>query len=173
MGEYVLGDKAFRWLLFFLPLAAGFFVFNRTAYPASPLIEFPGRVPRNGWVEAFDWARRNTPENALFALNPNYMSMAGEDRHGFRAFAERSVLADASKDRSVAGLSPELANQWKFENQALQNWSAFTMEDFIRLKRRFGVQWILLERNHQNSATALQTFSCPYRNDVVAVCQIP
>jgi len=42
--------------------------------------------------------RLQTPRDAVFALDPNYMLIAGEDQHGFRAIAERSALADALKD---------------------------------------------------------------------------
>jgi hypothetical protein len=35
---------------------------------------------------------------AIFALDPNYMAIAGDDQHGFRAVAERSAIADNLKD---------------------------------------------------------------------------
>jgi len=49
--------------------------------------------------QAFDWAKHNTPVDSLFALDPRYMELPGEDYHGFRALAERSVLADDLKDQ--------------------------------------------------------------------------
>jgi len=36
-----------------------------------------GRAPHNPWVQAFEWIRRNTPENAYFAMDPNTMQTAG------------------------------------------------------------------------------------------------
>ena len=53
---------------------------------------------QNAWLQAFAWIRQNTPVDGLFALDPHYMTLPGEDYHGFRALAERSVLADYEKD---------------------------------------------------------------------------
>jgi hypothetical protein len=59
----------------------------------------PGRASANPWLQAFDWIRQNTPTDAYFALDPEYMAAPGEDYHSFRALAERSQLADNIKDR--------------------------------------------------------------------------
>src|SRR5437879_2882229 len=113
LGERVLRNHPVRWLLFLAPLCLVFFFSHRLSYPSSPHIEWPGRVPKNAWVEAFDWIRRNTPHEALCALDPLHMARPGEDSHGFRAFAERSMLADWVKDRAVSALAPELAPTWR------------------------------------------------------------
>jgi hypothetical protein len=173
MGEAVLHAKPIRWLLFLLPIAAIFFVFNRTLNSASPHVEWPGRLPRNTWVDGFDWIRRNTPRDALFALNPAYLTHLGADRHGFRAFAERSALADGAKDRNVAVLDMDLTSRWILEAQALQSWTSFDVENFVQLKKNFRVHWVVLERKHPKSVTVFASFSCPYENDAVFICQIP
>ena len=59
-------------------------------------------------MQAFKWVRRNTPEDAYFALGPRYMARPGEDQRGFRAIAQRSALADAVKDSGAASMFPAL-----------------------------------------------------------------
>jgi hypothetical protein len=173
MGECVLHNHWRRWLLFLSPIVVVFFLLNRWAYSASPYIEWPGRVPKNDWVEAFDWIRRETPRSALFALDPVYMTRPGEDHHGFRPFAERSMLADWVKDRSVAALDPNLAYEWRDEEEELANWSHFGLEDLRRLKRERKVDWVVLERGHNLLTQAIAGLSCPYANEAVIVCNIP
>lgn len=172
LGEHVLANRPWRWLAWLAPLCVVFFLADRLVYPASPHIEWPGRLPKNAWVEAFDWARRNTPRDALFALDPMYMRRPGEDWHGFRAFAERSMLADGVKDWAVAALTPELADQWQQQTQDLAGWEHFQRDDFLRLKRKYGVTWVVLERSRVGSAPAGAGLVCPFTNDAVAVCRI-
>ncbi len=62
----------------------------------------------NPWLQAFAWIRQNTPTDAYFALDPEYLAAPGEDYHSFRALAERSQLADAIKDTAVVTQVPEL-----------------------------------------------------------------
>lgn len=173
MGECVLHNHRSRWLFFLLPIVLVFFLFNRWVYSSSPYVEWPSRLPRNAWVEAFDWIRRETPPGALFALDPVYMTRPGEDHHGFRAFAERSMLADWVKDRSVAALDPNLAYQWREEEQDLENWPHFTLEDLRRLRRKQKADWVVLERDRNLSPAMIAGLSCPYANDAVIVCSIP
>jgi hypothetical protein len=173
MGEYVLHKRWSRWLFFLLPIVLVFILFNRWVYSSSPYVEWPGRIPKNNWVEAFDWIRRGTPPSALFALDPAYMMRPGEDHHGFRAFAERSMLADWIKDRSVAALDPHLAYEWRDEEEELANWSHLGVEDLRRLKRERKVHWVVLERGHNLLTQAVAGLSCPYANEAVTVCNIP
>jgi hypothetical protein len=112
LGQYVLSERLWRWLLLFVPLSAGMFLAQRTLFPADSHLELPGIAPRNPWEQAFLWIRNNTPENAVFALNPEYMRIAGEDQIGFRCFAERSSLADDGKDNGVVSMFPPLAEEW-------------------------------------------------------------
>ncbi len=123
--------------------------------------------PRNEWVKAFDWVRYNTPQDALFALDPDYAKQPGEDYFGFRAYAERSMLADGDKDASVVALFPDLAWQWKLEVSDRKNWQQFTLSDFESLKKKFGVTWVVVK----NGSSA--GLPCPYENPAVTVCQIP
>lgn len=173
MGERVLQRRPIRWVLFLLPVVLLFFFFNRAAYPASPYVEWPGRIPRNAWVESFDWIRRNTPPGAIIALDPHYLTRPGEDHHGFRALAERSMLADWVKDRSVAALAPELAGRWREEERDLANWPPASMEALRQLKEKLGVGWVVLERSPSVVPQLIAHLSCPYSNSAVIVCTIP
>jgi hypothetical protein len=166
-GQQFLRTRWMRWLLLFGPLAAVMFFAQRQTYPTSPHLEWPGSAPRNSWLQAFAWVREHTPSNSYFAAGADYMRRPGEDYHGFRALAERSVLADAAKDSAVATQVPRLAPRWQDEVEAQRGWEHFDVNDFARLKARFGVDWVLIER------PAIPGMECPYENAAVLVCRIP
>jgi hypothetical protein len=166
-GQYWLRNRPVRWALLFVPLCGVMLYASHRQFPASPQIEWPGSVARNDWVEAFDWVRQNTPRDALFALDPVYMDRPGEDQHAFSALAERSMLADYTKGRGVAAQFPELAYEWRAQVHDRDNWSKFQPEDFRRLKRKYGVTWVVLERPGVPGIS-----DCPFSNDRVMVCRI-
>ncbi len=121
----------------------------------------------NAWVEAFEWVRLNTPKDAYFALDPYYLKAPGEDFHSFRALAERSQMADAVKDAAVVTQVPRLGPEWKRQVQALEGWKEFKPSDFERLKKDFGVEWVLA------SYPKPIGLNCPWHNDAVVICRIP
>ena len=171
LGRYVLKRHALRWLLLFVPLSAGMFYAQRQLYPATAHLELPGLLSRNEassnrWVEAFHWISRNTPVDSQFALDPQYMELPGEDYHGFRALAERSVLADAVKDAGMVARVPSLAPRWLREVDAQRGWRGFQRPDFQRLKADFGVDWVVLQ------VPGVAGLQCPYRNPQVMVCRV-
>ena len=166
LGEHLLRDKTWRWLSLFLPLASGMWLVQRSAYPASLHVEWPGAREVNAWDSAFYWIRHNAPKNAVFALDPGYMLRRGEDMHGFRAVAERSMLADAVKDSGAVSLFPNLAEHWKQQVEAQQGLEQFQPEQFQQLARLYPVTWIVTRH------TAPAGFPCPYRNDGLSVCRI-
>ena len=166
IGRHILRRHVSRWLLFFVPLGLLMFYAQRQTFPASPHLELPGTVSHNPWIEAFAWIRQKTPPDSYFALDPNHMERPGEDFHSFRALAERSALADYVKDPSVATQVPRLAPRWLEEVTAQEGWRHFQAADFQRLKRRFGVDWVVLEGN------AAPGMDCPYHNEVLRVCRI-
>ena len=173
LGQYVLGRYSYRWALLFLPLSAGMWYAQLQMCPASAHMEWPGATPQNSWLQAFDWIRKNTPLDALFALDPHYMQIPGEDYHGFRALAERSVLADYDKDGGMAARVPRLAPRWLREVTAESGWRDFGAEDFGRLKNEFGVNWIILSREDKLfSQTQSESMTCPYENQQVRLCRL-
>jgi len=176
LGRYVLGRHVYRWILLLVPLSAGMFYAQRQMYPASAHLELPRTKPANAWLQAFTWIRQNTPADSYFALDPMYMLLPGEDFHGFRALAERSMLADYDKDGGMAARVPRLAPRWWKEVSALQGWRNFEGGDFQRLKNEFGVNWVVLsgtdaEWSHAGEQTDAG-MTCPYQNQQVRVCRL-
>lgn len=167
LGKWVLKKSWVRWLALFLPICLGMFYAQLQLFPGSPHVEWPGVRDPNPWVQAFVWIRRNTPTDAYFALNPRFMELPDEDFHGFRGLAERSRMADVVKDPGVVSLFPAVGNRWLKEVTALQGWKHFSAQDFRRLKRRFGVNWVVVEQ------PGVVGLDCPYQNSRVRVCRIP
>ena len=165
-GEHVLQGHVWRWLVLFVPLSLGMFWAQRQIFPASAHIEWPWAEPRNPWAQAFDWIRANTPTDALFALNPNHMQLPGEDETGFRARAQRSMLADLVKDKGASTMFPPLSVEWLEQVNDEKNWRNFQREDFERLRQKYGISWIVIEQ----PGTA--GFHCPYENSAVRVCRV-
>ena len=166
LGRYILQRQVWRWLALFVPLSLGMYFAQRQVFPASAHIEWPWAKPRNQWAQAFEWIRGNTPVDALFALNPGHMGLPGEDENGFRARAERSMLADLVKDKGAASMFPPLSVLWAEQIADQKNWKQFGKEDFERLRRKYGVSWAVVE---QPSAPWLE---CPYENSAVRVCRL-
>jgi len=86
--------------------------------------------------------------------------------HGFRALAERSILADVVKDSAVATQVPRLAPRWQNEVEAQLGWDHFGVSDLMRLKSRFGVDWVIVER------PGIEGLHCPYQNATLLVCHL-
>jgi len=166
LGQYVLKRNPWRWILLFLPLSCAMFYAQWQMYPETPHVELPDVASSNGWVEAFRWISGNTPVDSQFALDPHYLELPGEDYHGFRALAERSVLADAVKDAGMAARVPRLAPRWLREAHAQRGWRDFRRSDFLRLKAEYGVDWVVL------AAPGVDGMACPYRNPQVLVCRV-
>lgn len=172
-GAYLLDRRAYRWLLLFVPLTAGMFYDQLHLYSASSHLELPGVSPGTGWLGAFQWIRLHTPVDAYFAVDPHYETLPGEDYHGFRALAERSVLADYEKDAGMAARVPSLAPRWLKEVRVLDGWRTFHAPQFERLRREFGVDWVVLSRTDSQFSNADPAFMiCPYANEDVKVCRL-
>jgi hypothetical protein len=156
-----------KWgLLLLLPLCAGMYYAQYALFPATPHVEWPGAAPRNAWVESFLWIRENTPRDARVALDPRYMALPGEDEHGFRAIADRSRMADAIKDPGAVTIAPQLADEWLRQVQALRGWPSFQPDDFRRLRRDFGVNWVVVGSSQRTG------LNCPYQNSELSVCRL-
>jgi hypothetical protein len=167
LGEYVLRAHLWRWLVLFVSLGAGMFLAQRSLFAASAHVEWPGAAARNPWAQGFAWIRDNTPVDAVFAIDPYYMDIAGEDEVGFRCLAERSRLADGVKDNGVVSMFPPLAEDWWEQVQDQSPWKSFGLRDFSRLKEKYGVNWIVVQ---QGQGGALD---CAYQNAAVRVCRLP
>jgi hypothetical protein len=166
LAEWVLRNHVWRWLALFLPLCLGMCYAQRQLFPATPHLELPWANNGNPWVQTFNWVRANTPKDAYFALDPQHMGLPGEDQHGFRAIAQRSMLADALKDSGAASMFPQLAALWEKQVGAERGWNTFQLNDFERLKEEFAVNWVVLEH-------PVEGLACPYTNRSLQVCRIP
>lgn len=166
LAQFVLKSHIYRWLALLVPLSAAMCFVQRQTFPSTAHLELPWTQSRNEWVRTYQWIRQNTPIDAYFALDPETMSVPGEDEHGFRAIAERSMLADNVKDTGAVTMFPAMAEAWREQVQAQAGWHTFTAYDFRRLKKRFGVNWIVVQ------APGLREFDCPYVSSTLAVCRI-
>ena len=179
LGERVLRRRPMRWIVLYSLLAAVMVVAERRTFPASRHLELPSALARgtsmgvgnqdsrNQFEQAFVWVSRNTPRDAVFALDAQYISELGEDAQGFRAIAERSVLPDFSKDGGVVTNKPELAAAWLQGEMAQAELSAQPDARRVALLRPLGVTWVVLERS------AATDFVCEFANEAVKVCRLP
>jgi hypothetical protein len=167
-GHYLLQGTVWRWvvLLLLVPLSSGMYSAQRQLFPASAHVEWPWAQPRNPWAQAFEWIRGNTPVDALFALDPQHMQLSGEDENGFRARAERSMLADLVKDKGAASMFPPLAVKWLEQVEDQKSWKQFGHADFERLRQKYGVTWVVVQ---QPGPPGME---CPYQNPAVRVCRV-
>lgn len=169
-GEYLFKRHAWRWAALFVPAALGMFLAQRALFPATAHLELPGMRSSNPWMQSFEWIRNNTPEDAYFAIGPDYTKQPAEDTHGFRAVALRSAMADSAKDSGAVMTSAELAERWQREVQAQNaghaDWQHVSADDLRKLKSEFGVSWAVLQRPEPAG------LACPYQNDKLAVCRI-
>jgi hypothetical protein len=167
IGKYLLRTRLWRWAAFLLIANGAMFLSQRALFAGTPHLELPSRASSNPWLQAFAWIRQNTPRDAYFTLDPNYMAEPGEDYHSFRALAERSELSDAVKDAAVATQVPSLATVWREQQAAQAGWKGYGLADFERLKAEFGVNWTLV------AYPAASGLDCKWHNDTLSVCKIP
>jgi hypothetical protein len=167
LGKYLLKSNTWRWAAFLTIINVGMFASQRALYGSSQHLELPGIKSSNPWLQSFAWIRTNTPTDAYFAMDPNYLAAPGEDYHGFRALAERSQLADMVKDTSVVTQVPELGPAWERQVDATSGWQNFKLADFQRLKNDFGVDWVIV------SLPQPAGLACEWHNASLAVCRIP
>lgn len=147
-------------------LAAVALMTARLSFASSGQVEVSAQGSSNPYVQAFAWVRNNTPATALFALDPEYLRQPGADMHGFRALAERSMLADAIKDRAVTLYEPALVERVEREIAARSGWRSFDHEDFRRLGEQYGVNWVVV------AASQRPGLRCPYEKAGVLVCRV-
>jgi hypothetical protein len=179
LGERLLQLWPVRWIVAFSLLAAVMVVAERRTFPASQHLELPNALrwsastdqghqdKENQFEQAFAWIGRNTPKDAVFALDAQYITRQGEDAQNFRAIAERSVLPDYSKDGGVVAIKPELATAWLQGQVAQTELSVESDARRIAALTPLGVTWVVLERN------AATGFVCEYANLAVKVCRLP
>jgi hypothetical protein len=166
LGRYLLKASLWRWAVYLAAINGGMFLSQWMLFDNSYHLELHGRAAANPWLQAFEWVRQNTPTDAYFALDPEYMAAPGEDYHCFRALAERGMMADNIKDPAVVTQVPELAPLWAREVRARKGWKSFQRADFERLKAEFGVDWVVV------SDPAPVGLDCRWHDGNLGVCRI-
>jgi hypothetical protein len=166
-ANYFHGKRAAPGVALLLLILSCMILGQKQVYVASAHVEWPFAAPRNPWQQAFVWIRENTPQDAVFALDPNYTKVRSEDTQGFRATAGRSALVDDLKDGGVVAIFPELAPRWKSQRDLELGLDQMSDQERIMRLRPTGVTWILL------GANARTQFDCPYRNPAARVCRLP
>jgi hypothetical protein len=174
LGERLLQRRRMRWVIAFSLLAGVMVGAERRTFPASKHLEVPQALAggtltarRNQFEEAFRWISRNTPRDAIFAMDAQYITKPGEDAQGFRAIAERSVLPDYSKDGGVVTNEPELATAWMQGQVAQAELNSESDAQRFAALKPLGVTWVVLERQ------AVTGFVCAFANEAVKVCRLP
>ena len=167
LGRYLLKASTLRWSAFLLVINLGMFASQRALFSGSQHLELPGMRSGNPWLQSFAWIRLNTPINAYFAMDPNYLAAPGEDYHSFRALAERSQLADMVKDPALVTQVPELGPAWAEQVDAAAGWQNFKLSDFERLKTDLGVDWVIVSYPQPTG------LACEWHNASLSVCRIP
>jgi hypothetical protein len=77
------------------------------------------------------------------------------------------MLADEIKDSGAVSMFPDLAPAWFAQVNAAEGWEHFGTDDFRRLRRDWGVNWVVLQ------GQGFPELECPYRSEAVSVCRIP
>jgi hypothetical protein len=168
VGEYAARRRPWALAAIFLPLAAGMFFVAQQTYPFSPHVEWPWlRASSNPWISTLLWIRKNTPEEAVFAVDSHYFMERGIDAHGFRAISQRAALADYFKDGGVVAIFPQLATEWKQMSSATDGLNHFNKVDFERLAGKYPVTWAVIH------GPAPDGMSCPFQQRGYEVCTIP
>jgi hypothetical protein len=134
--------------------------------PPTGTLTRSGLPVQNAWVRGFEWIRVNTPKDAVFAMDADYVSTPGEDTQNFRAIAERGALADAAKDGGIAAIAPDLTQRWTLEATAQKNLDASLGPGRMARLRDLSATWIVLLR------TTPADLNCPYANERVKVCRL-
>jgi hypothetical protein len=167
LGGGMLAQKHKRLIaLLYVALLLTMFAAQRLTYPASAQVEWPGLTPINPWQQAFLWIGANTPQDAIFALDNDYIEWPGEDSQGFRATAERSTVADYFKDGGIASNFRQAATPWWLGSQATAQLNSASDEERWARLGPLGVSWIVLP------AQAKTGLRCPFTNASVRVCRL-
>ena len=75
-------------------------------------------------------------------------------------------MADIVKDSGAVTMFPPLAEEWLRQVRAEEGWAQFGLQDFTRLRQKFGVTWLVLAQ------PGIAGLHCPYQNVAVMVCTL-
>jgi hypothetical protein len=134
--------------------------------------------PRTFWTQTQDWARNNTPVDAMFITPPEILSHYIPD---WRTFSERGTLATLVEIFEFP--HPDYFPYWQERFEALAPGAidrfngnyldTFTFtrdayyslkpEDYLRIAQKYKIRYLVIEKPH------LQPFPVVYENELFAV----
>jgi len=144
-GRVCAAARVWRWLLLLIPLCGAMYCVQRQSFRRVRTWSGPGWFPRTTGCRTFAWIRGNTPEEAYFALDPDHMNARGEDEHGFRALAERSMLADRVKDSGAVTMFPRMAEEWRRQVERRRDGRISSGPISSAYGSSFGVTWFVVQ----------------------------
>lgn len=166
-GEFLLKKAAWRWAAACALIGAPMLLVQIETFPDSSHFELAWLPAHNAWVRGFEWIRTNTPKDAVFAMDANYVSMPGEDSQNFRAIAERGALADAAKDGGITSIAPDLTGPWTVESAAQKDLDASFGPARMAQLTALSATWVVLLRTTRSADLA-----CPYENERIKICRL-
>jgi hypothetical protein len=113
-----------------------------------------------------EWIRGNTPVAALFALDPRHMELPGEDENGFRARAERGMLADLVKDKGACSMFPATLGAVGGTDRGTEEFRE------VRKRRLQTASTEIRSQLGSGGAAWPAGMACPYQNSAVRVCRV-
>ncbi len=140
-------------------------------------------APQTDWVDAQQWARQNTPRNAVFITPPDKGSLYEPE---WRVFSERSSVV-AIYDLFEIALRPDYLDTWLerfellapgaeqqfngnyFETKALTSRAFYTLTDqeILQAARSFAAGYLVVEQPHRRDFPVL------YENEGYIIYQLP
>ncbi len=144
------------------------FISSDSRFPSSHHIEWPDRARPQRVGKSVRLGARQHSDDRTFALDPDYMHSTRRGLLWFPRITQNEACSPTmTKDASAVAVFPDLAWQWNLEVTDRENWQQFTLADFERLKKKYGVTWVIVVR------PGVSGLSCPYANSEVMVCRIP
>ena len=140
-------------------------------------------APHTDWVAAQEWARTNTPKNAVFITPPEKGSLYESE---WRVFSERSSVV-AIYDLFEIALKPDYLDAWRerfdllapgaeqqfngnyFESTALtrQAYTSLTDQKILQAANSFGAGYLVVEKPHSRDFPVL------YENEGYIIYGLP
>lgn len=101
------------------------------------------RFEQGSFREAQNWARENTPKNAVFLTPPK--------EAGFRVFSERTIVGEW-KDGTQQYFDDVFAREWgrRMDLLVAKEWGQFSTDEIVDLAHRFGANYIVGQGKRRN-----------------------
>lgn len=98
---------------------------------SNPLINYD---QLNSWRQVQEWAKANTPSEAVFLVPPEWS--------GFRSFSQRSIVADA-KDGGMVFYSAAYAAEWEKRMADLKVYDNLSEENIFTLRQTYYFDYVV------------------------------